>query len=56
MNKYYKPLTLVVAFLILSLATVASYAYFSASVNGNSNAYDTVITTGQMALMLNDGE
>ena len=56
MNKYYKPLTLVIAFLILSLATVASFAYFTASVNGNSNAYDNVITTGQMALMLNDGE
>ena len=56
MNKYYKPLTLVIAFLILSLVTVASFAYFSASVQGNNNAYDTVITTGEMALMLNDGE
>ena len=56
MNKYYKLLIIVVTFLILSLSAVASFAYFSASVNGNSNAYDTVITTGQMALMLNDGE
>ncbi len=56
MNKYYKPLTLVIAFLILSLVTVASFAYFSASVQGNDNVYDTVITTGEMALMLNDGE
>ena len=56
MNKYIKPLILVVAFLILSLVTVSSFAYFSASVQGNDNAYDTVITTGEMALMLNDGE
>ncbi len=56
MNKYIKPLTLVIAFLILSLVTVASFAYFTASVQGNDNAYDTVITTGEMALMLNDGE
>ena len=56
MNKHYKILTLVIAFLILSLVTVASFAYFSASVQGNDNAYDTVITTGEMALMLNDGE
>ena len=55
-NKYIKPLILVVAFLILSLVTVSSYAYFSASVQGNDNAYDTVITSGEMALMLNDGE
>ena len=56
MNKYIKPLILVVAFLILSLVTVSSYAYFSATVQGNDNAYDTVITSGEMALMLNDGE
>ena len=56
MNKYYKLLTLVIAFLILSIVTVASFAYFTASVQGNDNAYDTVITTGEMALMLNDGE
>ncbi|MBE6158290.1 MAG: hypothetical protein E7159_00470 [Firmicutes bacterium] len=56
MNKYYKLLTIVIAFLILSLVTVASFAYFSASVQGNDNAYDTVITSGEMALMLNDGE
>ena len=56
MNKYYKPLIFVITFLILSLVTVASFAYFSASVQGNDSAYDTVITTGEMALMLNDGE
>ena len=55
-NKYLKPLTLVVAFLILTLVTVASYAYFTASVAGNTTAKETVITTGNMALTLIDGD
>ena len=55
-NKYIKSLTLVIAFLILTITTIASYAYFSASVNGNNDAYNTVITTGTMQLLLTDGE
>ena len=53
-NKYIKPLTLVVAFLILGLVTVASYAYFVAGVQGNDNAFDTVITTGDLVLKYNE--
>ncbi len=53
-NKYTKPLILVVVFLVLSLITTASYAYFSATVNGNTNAYNTVITSGTMQLLLTD--
>ena len=55
-NKYTKPLIVIVAFLILALTTVASYAYFSASVNGNNDVYNTVITSGTMQLLLTDGE
>ena len=55
-NKYIKTLILVAAFLILTLLTVASYAYFSASVSGNSTAEETIITSGNMALLLTDGE
>ncbi len=54
-NKYIKPLAVIAAILILILTTVVSYAYFTASVNGNSNAYNTVITSGQMTLLLTDG-
>ena len=55
-NKYFKIFLLIAILLVLSLTTLASYAYFVANVNGNDSAYDTVITTGEMALMLNDGE
>ena len=53
-NKYYKPLTLIIAFLILGLVTVSSFAYFSANVNGNNNARDNVITTGFMEIKFED--
>ena len=52
-DKYKKIIIIVVAFLILSLATVASYAYFTASIN--SNAQESVITTGNMAIEFVDG-
>ncbi len=55
-NKYFKLCLLIAILLVLSLTTLASYAYFVANVKGNDSAYDTVITTGEMALMLNDGE
>ena len=55
-NKYSKPLLLIIAFLILTLTTIASYAYFTASVAGNNNAQDNVITTGNMTLILTDGQ
>ena len=55
MNK--KKITLLIlSIMIITLTTIASYAYFTASVNGNDLANDNVITTGNMALILNDGE
>ncbi len=44
---------LIVSVLVFSVSV--SYAYFSASVSGNSKAYDTVITTGTMRLAFIDG-
>ena len=44
----------VCAFIVMLLSTV-SYAYFTASVNGNNTAQSTVITTGNMKLLLTDG-
>ncbi len=52
-NRYTKPLIIIVAFLVLTLTTVASYAFFTANIN--SNATQTVITTGTMALEFIDG-
>ena len=49
---------LLIQIIIISLfiiITTTSYAYFTASVSGNNLATDNVITTGNMALMLNDG-
>ena len=54
-NKYIKPLVIVILFLIITLVTVVSYAYFTASVNGNTNIQNTVITTGTMSLEFIDG-
>ena len=52
-NKYLQLLICIAAFLILSLVTLTSYAYFVANVNGS--AFDTVITTGDMRLAIEDG-
>ncbi len=54
-NKYTKTLLIVMAFLILTITTIASYAYFTASVS-TSNTYNTVITSGTMQLLLEDDE
>lgn len=55
-NRYIKTLVLVAAFLILSLVTSASYAYFVANVKGNESVYDTVITSGDLRLEFYDGD
>ena len=54
-NKYAKTLIIVAAFFILALTTVASYAYFTAIVTGNSDAENTVVTTGYMEVTYIDG-
>jgi hypothetical protein len=48
-KKYYKILTLIVAFLILGLVMVTSYAYYTANVSGN-NSSNNVITSGYMEI------
>ena len=53
-NKYFKPIVLVVYFFALASLLVVSYAFFSVSVGGNSEASDTVITTGNMSLLFTD--
>ena len=54
-NKYVMPLISIAFILLLSLIITTSYAYYTANVNGNDEAYNTVITSGYMALRLNDG-
>ena len=54
-NKYTKSLVMIMAFLVLSLVTTASYAYFTARVNDNLTTNTNVITSGYMALELEDG-
>ncbi|MBE6158609.1 MAG: hypothetical protein E7159_02140 [Firmicutes bacterium] len=54
MNKYFKLLVVIGAFLILSIATVASFAYYTASVEGNNNANSNVITSGTLSLDFHD--
>ena len=54
-NKYLNLLFVISSLLVLSLVTSFSYAYFNAKVKGNDTAYETVITSGQMSLLLNDG-
>ena len=46
--------SIIVVSLIVTIVSV-SYAYFTASVSGNSNASNTVITTGTMQLSFSDG-
>ena len=52
-NKYFKPIAIVVAVLVITLTTIASYAFFTA--NLNSNAQASVITTGNMSIQFIDG-
>ena len=54
MNKN-KKILVVLAFLIVSLVSVASYAYFVATVTGNNLANNNVIKTGHMAVEYIDG-
>ena len=50
-----KLLAIVFALLIVALVTISSYAYFVASVNGNDNASNNVISTGYMEITFSDG-
>ena len=43
-NRYIKPLLVIVSFLVLSLVTTASYAYFTSSVRGNDSVNANVVT------------
>lgn len=54
-NNYLKLLVIVAAFLVLSLVTSASYAYYVAYVRGNDSVFDTVITTGDLSLQFVEG-
>lgn len=51
-----KILAIVFALLIVALVTISSYAYFSASVLGNDQSKNTVITTGKMEVTFTDGQ
>ena len=55
MKKKYNIIIIILAAFLVIGTTIASYAYFTASVDVNGSVYDTVITSGEMALMLNDG-
>ncbi len=54
-NNHIKELTLVISILIITLASFASYAYFTADVQGNDTAANNVITTGNMEITYEDG-
>ncbi len=54
-NKYFKPLVLVVSLIIICITTLVSYAYFTASVNGNGSASNNAIATGHMEVTYNNG-
>ena len=54
-RKYTKPLLVVAAFSIISIITLVSYAYFTASVQGNNNANQGIITTGHMEVTFENG-
>ena len=51
-----KLLAIVFALLIVALVTISSYAYFSASVLGNDQSKNMVITTGNMEVTFTDGQ
>ena len=53
-NKTKSLLVFICAFIVCVISTI-SYAYFTASVAGNNNASQTVVQTGNMALLLTDG-
>ena len=54
-NNHIKQLILVISILIITLASFASYAYFTADVQGNDTATNNVITTGNMEITYEDG-
>lgn len=54
-NKYFMPLIAIASVLVLSLVTVASYAYFRGTVDGDT-PQDMVITTGHMNVTYVDGD
>ena len=54
-SNHIKQLVLVIAILIITLASFASYAYFTADVQGNDTAANNVITTGNMKITYEDG-
>jgi hypothetical protein len=54
-NNHIKQLVLVISILIITLASFASYAYFTADVQGNDTATNNVITTGNMEITYEDG-
>jgi|GEM_PF-1946019 len=53
-NRYFMPLIAIASVLVLSLVTVASYAYFRGTVDGDT-PQDMVITTGNMNVTYIDG-
>ena len=56
MKRSTKILMIIGSIFIISLVTLSSYAYFTANVNGNNSAYNTVIKTGYMEIKFVDGE
>lgn len=55
MNNKHKITLLILSIMIVTITTIASYAYFTASVNYNTNVQGTIITSGNMSLILTDG-
>ncbi len=53
-NKTKSLLVFICAFMVCVISTI-SYAYFTASVAGNDSAKQTIVQTGNMALLLTDG-
>ena len=53
-NRYFMPLIAIASVLVLSLVTVASYAYFRGTVDGDT-PQDMAITTGHMNVTYIDG-
>ena len=53
-KKYFKPLVIIIALIIVCITTIVSYAYFVASVSSNASA--NVITTGNMEVTYENGQ
>ena len=53
-KKYFKPLVIIIALIIVCITTIVSYAYFVASVRSNASA--NVITTGNMEVTYENGQ